>query len=127
MRGASVCVHFCLFHISCDCVCVPVHACTYITRATRKMSSHAYENKTNECVSQVVFLPRANRGPSGDTIEASGSTWAPRLRRALVRRQSRGECQGVSEPLHQAGPPTPGEHQPMNYRLDHCYRIITVI
>lgn len=80
MRGASVCVHFCLLHISCCCACVPVHACTYITRATCKMSSHAYENKTNECVSQVVFLPRANRGPSGDTIEASGSTWAPRLR-----------------------------------------------
>ena len=35
------------------------HAHTYITRATCRMSSHAYENKTNERVSQVVFLPRA--------------------------------------------------------------------
>lgn len=65
-------------YISAFCVSAAAPlACSHIHYTYNLLSypaSHAYENQTNECVSQVVFLPQAKRGPSGDTIEASGST-----------------------------------------------------
>lgn len=71
------------------------------------MSSHAYENKTHTWVSQVAFLPRANRGPSGDTIEASGSTWAPAAPPAPLCAAG-AEVNAKESPSHSVKqPPTP--------------------
>lgn len=77
------------------------------------------------------MLPRASRGlgGGGETVETRQAGWIMVTggREESPSRPTPPEVNAKESQSLSIKQDPPGSAKPMNYRLDHCYRIITVI